>query len=134
MRIFRKKTSQARWNLKVLRIFLNFCIRTSNLTNILNPQQICADNFWLYIEVYIYMIYIPTKYKENWRTLLILRPTQPHPGIKHFPRKKKVTVVVWFWKCQNRFLTQTRPIGLAVVCEHWTPKGDCKVTGNEERN
>ena len=22
--------------------------------------------------------------------------------------------------------------GLAVVCEHWTPKGDCKVTGNKE--
>ena len=29
---------------------------------------------------------------------------------------------------------QTRPVGLAVMCEHWTPKGDCKVTGNKERN
>ena len=29
---------------------------------------------------------------------------------------------------------QTRPVGLVVLCEHWTPKGDCKVTGNKERN
>ena len=29
---------------------------------------------------------------------------------------------------------QTRPVGLVVMCEHWTPKGDCKVTGNKERN
>ena len=25
---------------------------------------------------------------------------------------------------------QTRPVGLVVMCEHWTPKGDCKVAGN----
>ena len=29
---------------------------------------------------------------------------------------------------------QTRPVGLAVMCEHWTPKGYRKVTGNKERN
>ena len=23
----------------------------------------------------------------------------------------------------------TRPVGFAVMCEHWTPKGDCKSTG-----
>ena len=28
----------------------------------------------------------------------------------------------------------TRPVGLAVICEHWTPKGDCMVTGSKERN
>ena len=27
---------------------------------------------------------------------------------------------------------QTRPVGLVVMCEHWTPKGDCKVTGHKE--
>ena len=34
------------------------------------------------------MIYIPTKYKENWGTLLIPRPTPPHPEIEHFQKKK----------------------------------------------
>ena len=27
---------------------------------------------------------------------------------------------------------QTRAVALAVRFEHWTPKGDCKVTGNKE--
>ena len=28
---------------------------------------------------------------------------------------------------------QTRPVGLVVMCEHWTLKGDCKERGNKER-
>ena len=42
-----------------------------------------------------------------------------------------------FWSQSTR---PSRPVpsnsafGLAVVCEHWTPWGDCKVTGNKERN
>ena len=32
------------------------------------------------------------------------------------------------------FLYKTRPVGVAVLCEHWTLKGDCKVTGNKEGN
>ena len=27
---------------------------------------------------------------------------------------------------------QTRPVGLAVMCEHWTPEGDSKVTDHKE--
>ena len=27
---------------------------------------------------------------------------------------------------------QTRTVGLVLMCEHWTPKGDCKVTGHKE--
>ena len=25
---------------------------------------------------------------------------------------------------------QTRPVGFAVMCEHWTPKGVCQVTSD----
>ena len=31
------------------RVFLNFLIRTPNLSKVLNPQEICRDNFFIYI-------------------------------------------------------------------------------------
>ena len=39
------------WFLKnpTKRVFLNFLIRTPNLSKILNPQEICRDNFFIYI-------------------------------------------------------------------------------------
>ena len=39
------------WFLKnpTKRVFLNFLIRTPNLSKVLNPQEICRDNFFIYI-------------------------------------------------------------------------------------
>ena len=40
-----------------------------------------------------------------------------------------------FWLPSHPFhpsVPSNSAFGLAVVCEHWTPKGDCKVTGNKE--
>jgi len=61
-----------------------------NLTKIFYPQEICAENFWLpiYIGIHI-IIYIPKKYKENWRTLLIFRPTPPHTIPPHPETQRK---------------------------------------------
>ena len=45
-----------------------------------------GDKILLCIQVDIYMSYIPTKYKENWRTLLIYRPIPPHQTRRFAPR------------------------------------------------
>ena len=48
---------------------------------ILKPIRMSVTIFISYVcrYIYIYIIYIPTKYEENWRTLLI-----PHQPVKNF--------------------------------------------------
>ena len=60
------------------RVFLIFFIRTPNLSKILNPQEICRDNFcfFMYISIYGYNVY----YILKWRKLkdtFGYRPTRP---------------------------------------------------------
>ena len=47
---------------------------------------------------------------------------------------KRTSKTYRFLKGSKHFLTQTRAVALAVRFEHWTPKGDCKLTGKKERN
>ena len=54
---FRKKASQARWNLKVdfsmifkksyIEVVFEFLYPDPHLTKILKPQEICVDNIWV---------------------------------------------------------------------------------------
>ena len=52
-------------------------------------------------------------------------------GDKPYVFLKSLTEKVFF---KVRLLTQNSGKALALRFEHWTPKGDCKVTGNKERN
>ena len=49
-------------------------------------------------------------------------------------KQKKIEKPSRFLKCSKDLLTPTRADALVLRVEHWTPKGDCKVTGNKERN
>ena len=35
----------------------DFCIRTPNLTKILNPQEICSNNFYIYSDTYMGIVF-----------------------------------------------------------------------------
>ena len=64
-----------------------------------NPYECWWQFFIIYIYIHIYMFYIPTKYEENWRTLLsTVRPIPPIPSnwskIKTPPPKLKKTQIL----------------------------------------
>ena len=51
-----------------------------NLRSNFQTHNNVGDKIWTCIQVHLYLNYIPTKYKENWRTHLIFRPSIPsHP-------------------------------------------------------
>ena len=47
---------------------MNFFIRTPNLTQILNPQEICRDNFYIYIYIYVYIYIVFNIWSRRART------------------------------------------------------------------
>ena len=53
---------------------LKFFITTPNFTSNFETHKIVGENFREYIQVDIYMFYIPTKYEEHWRILFIPCP------------------------------------------------------------
>ena len=72
---------------------------TSQLPNLISTFEthtnVC-DNFLSYIYIYIwvdiYAIYIPTKYEEKWKTLLIFHPSHQsiYPSISSHPSIRKL--------------------------------------------
>ena len=63
--------------------------KVPNLTSNFESHKNIGDNFLLHIQVGIYLTYIPTKYKENWRTLLIPHPIPPQPIPYHQTRPSR---------------------------------------------
>ena len=62
-------------------------------------------------------------------------PSDPSHQIKHFEEKArpKSNYLGDRFFFQSSLPNKTRPVGLVVMCEHWTLKGDCKERGNKER-
>ena len=73
-----------------------------------------------HIDIYGYSVWYILIWKKLKNTFGTpshpIHPSHPsHQSInKTFSKEEKVTVVEWFWKCQNRFLTQTRAVALVV--------------------
>ena len=52
-------TADSQYYLKIITLecVFEFCIRTPNLTKTSNPQEICADNFFVYNLAYISIVF-----------------------------------------------------------------------------
>ena len=73
------------WNLKykshLPAVNLKILTQAPNLTSNFKTHKNVGGIFLSDVYVGIYLIYIPTKYEENWRTLLItVRPIPPIPS------------------------------------------------------
>ena len=87
-------------------VFLNFASGPPTWAKFKTHKKVVRTTFdFIYKYIYTWSIY-PQSIKKIEGHFWYYVP--PHQEIKHFPEKKKVTVVVWFRKFQNLFLTKTR--------------------------
>ena len=91
-----------------IRKHTNICNNFENHTLTSNPETHMKLGDMYLFSIYIlsiYMIYIPSKYKQNWRTLFIIRPSRPINPIHPYNSALRAS------RCKSAL--------------PWTPKRDC---------